>query len=185
MVLLQAEVLRRPVVMRGDQVDAGPAPRQMVQRGREPGAEIRRVKRRGHGGDDAEPLRRLAEQRDQRHRVGLRNGDGVPQIGARRSPGRRRAPAIRPRSSCNRNTSGRGRAPGSGRCRGWSSRAPPDPTSPAASHGPSSLCRRTRRDASSCGTFRLRSWPGAGTAPPAPGAAGSVVGNPDRVPQLR
>ena len=57
---VQTEVLGGAVVVRGDQVDARPAPREVVQRGGKPGAEIGRVERRGHGGDDAQALRRLA-----------------------------------------------------------------------------------------------------------------------------
>jgi hypothetical protein len=80
MVAFQAEILRRPVIVRGNQVQPDAAMRQVVQRRAETGSEKGRVEGGRHRRDDANPAAGLGEQRHQRHRVALRHRRRVAQI---------------------------------------------------------------------------------------------------------
>jgi hypothetical protein len=80
MVAFEPEILGRPVVVRGNQVQPDTAMRQVVQRGAEASGEIGRVEDCRHRRHDAEPAARLGEQRHERNGVALWHRRGVAQI---------------------------------------------------------------------------------------------------------
>ena len=77
---VQAEILRRPLGGRGDEIAAHPAARHQVQRRHQPRQQIGRVERGRDGRHDAEMPRRLRQQRHQRQRIVLRRPERALQV---------------------------------------------------------------------------------------------------------
>jgi hypothetical protein len=78
--LLQAEVLRVPVLARRHDVPADPAAGEVVQRGHHARQHERRVERGARGRDHPEVLGESGQQRNQRQRVEFRRIPGVFQL---------------------------------------------------------------------------------------------------------
>ncbi len=83
---VEAEVLRREIVVRRHDVEADASLGELVEGRAEPGGDIGRVEARGDGGDDAHPTGDIGQQRHQGKRIALRHRVGVAQIPFRRSP---------------------------------------------------------------------------------------------------
>ena len=79
--LVEAEILRRGVLARGDDVPAEPPAGDVVQRRAEPRQHERRIGQRGHRRDDAQPRGRRRDQRGERRRIVLRHLQRVLQRG--------------------------------------------------------------------------------------------------------
>ena len=84
-VTLEAEVLRRTVVVRRHEIEADAALGEVVEGRPQACRQIGRIEAGGHGGDDAEMARPLRQQGDQRHRIVLGHRVGVVQIPFRRA----------------------------------------------------------------------------------------------------
>src|ERR1700742_4520442 len=77
---VQAEILRRAVVVRSDDIEANAAVCQMIERRTQSRSDIWRVETRRDGGDDTNLLRHVGEQRHQRERIALLHGSARWQI---------------------------------------------------------------------------------------------------------
>src|SRR5690242_15960218 len=82
---IETEVLRGAVLMRGHDIESDAAMCQLIQRGSEPGSEVRRPEGGRDGRDDAKPLGHVTEQRYQWQRVALRHRKRIAQIPFRRT----------------------------------------------------------------------------------------------------